>query len=161
MADANVKLDLVGWHVAKVGDRWAALEPIRQVVQRTHGQYAPRTALDLGLRMDSGCSTRRTSSWASCAGWGSGRARATWSATGSLERWMRTLNRNVCTCTTSPRSTSPAGDRRVHRAVQTANGCSSGTGPRPRSARASRAGGVIKPPICPGNRDVYTLSFSG
>ena len=26
--------DLVGWHVAKVGDRWAALEPIRQGVQR-------------------------------------------------------------------------------------------------------------------------------
>lgn len=46
--------DIVGWHVAKVGDRWAALEPIRQGVQRTHGQYAPRIALGLGLRMDWG-----------------------------------------------------------------------------------------------------------
>jgi transposase InsO family protein len=46
--------DLVGWHVAKVGDRWAALEPIRQGVQRTHGRYAPKIALGLGLRMDWG-----------------------------------------------------------------------------------------------------------
>lgn len=46
--------DVVGWHVAKVGDRWAALEPIRQGVQRTHGRYAPRIALGLGLRMDWG-----------------------------------------------------------------------------------------------------------
>jgi transposase InsO family protein len=46
--------DVVGWHVAKVGDRWAALEPIRQGVQRTHGDYAPKIALGLGLRMDRG-----------------------------------------------------------------------------------------------------------
>jgi len=46
--------DVVGWHVAKVGDRWAALEPIRQGVQRTHGHYAPKIALGLGLRMDWG-----------------------------------------------------------------------------------------------------------
>jgi transposase InsO family protein len=46
--------DIVGWHVAKRGDRWAALEPIRQGVQRTHGHYAPKVALGLGLRMDWG-----------------------------------------------------------------------------------------------------------
>lgn len=46
--------DIVGWHVAKVGDRWAALEPIRRGVQRTHGGYAPKIALGLGLRMDWG-----------------------------------------------------------------------------------------------------------
>ncbi len=46
--------DIVGWHVAKRGDRWAALEPIRQGVQHTHGRYAPRIALGLGLRMDWG-----------------------------------------------------------------------------------------------------------
>ena len=46
--------DLVGWHVAKVGDRWAALEPIRQGVQHTHGGYAPKIALGLGLRADHG-----------------------------------------------------------------------------------------------------------
>ncbi len=46
--------DVVGWHVAKVGDRWAALEPIRQGVQHTHGGYAPKIALGLGLRADHG-----------------------------------------------------------------------------------------------------------
>lgn len=46
--------DIVGWHVAKRGDRWAALEPIRQGVQRTHGRYAPKVALGLSLRMDWG-----------------------------------------------------------------------------------------------------------
>ena len=46
--------DVVGWHVAKIGDRWAALEPIRQGVQHTHGRYAPKIALGLGLRMDWG-----------------------------------------------------------------------------------------------------------
>lgn len=46
--------DIVGWHVAKVGDRWAALEPIRQGVQQTHGAYVPKIALGLGLRMDWG-----------------------------------------------------------------------------------------------------------
>ncbi len=46
--------DIVGWHVAKRGDRWAALEPIRQGVWRIHGQYAPKIALGLGLRMDWG-----------------------------------------------------------------------------------------------------------
>ena len=46
--------DIVGWHVAKVGDRWAALEPIRQGVRHIHGSYAPRIALGLGLRADHG-----------------------------------------------------------------------------------------------------------
>lgn len=46
--------DIIGWHVAKVGDRWAALEPIRQGVQQTHGGYAPKIALGLGLRADHG-----------------------------------------------------------------------------------------------------------
>jgi transposase len=46
--------DIVGWHVPKVGDRWAASEPIRQGVQQTHGGYAPKIALGLGLRVDHG-----------------------------------------------------------------------------------------------------------
>ncbi len=49
--------DVVGWHVAKVGDRWAAREPIRQGVDQLCqlcGGYAPRIALGLGLRMDWG-----------------------------------------------------------------------------------------------------------
>jgi len=46
--------DVVGWHVAKKGDRWAALEPIRQGVRAHMRGYAPRIALGLGLRHDWG-----------------------------------------------------------------------------------------------------------
>ncbi len=46
--------DVVGWHVAKKGDRWAALEPIRQGVRTHMDDYAPKIALGLGLRHDWG-----------------------------------------------------------------------------------------------------------
>lgn len=46
--------DVVGWHVAKKADRWAALEPIRQGVRDHMSGYAPRIALGLGLRHDWG-----------------------------------------------------------------------------------------------------------
>ena len=46
--------DVVGWHVAKKGDRWAALEPVRQGVRTHMAGYAPRIALGLGLRHDWG-----------------------------------------------------------------------------------------------------------
>jgi putative transposase len=42
----------VGWHVAKKGDRWAALEPTRQRVRAHLQGYAPKIALGLGLRHD-------------------------------------------------------------------------------------------------------------
>jgi len=46
--------DVVGWHVAKKGDRWAALEPVRQGVRAHMDGFAPRIALGLGLRHDWG-----------------------------------------------------------------------------------------------------------
>jgi transposase InsO family protein len=46
--------DIVGWHVAKKGHRWAALEPIRQGVGEHFEEYAPKIALGLGLRHDWG-----------------------------------------------------------------------------------------------------------
>ena len=46
--------EITGWHVAKKGDRWAALEPIRQGVEACFGTYAPKIALGLGLRHDWG-----------------------------------------------------------------------------------------------------------
>lgn len=54
--------DIVGWHVAKKGDRWAALEPVVQGVHEHVGGYAPKVALGLGLRHDWGRSTRPTAS---------------------------------------------------------------------------------------------------
>lgn len=46
--------DVVGWHVAKRGDRWAALEPIRQGVRTHYRGYVRKIALGLGLRHDWG-----------------------------------------------------------------------------------------------------------
>jgi transposase InsO family protein len=46
--------DIVGWHVAKRGDRWAALEPIWQGIRAHYGDYSRRIALGLGLRHDWG-----------------------------------------------------------------------------------------------------------
>lgn len=54
MAIDHCSQDIVGWHVAKKGDRWAALEPIRQGVRAHYGGYARRLALGLGLRHDWG-----------------------------------------------------------------------------------------------------------
>ncbi len=46
--------EIVGWHVAKKGDRWAALEPIRQGVKAHFPGYTPKIAMGLGLRHDWG-----------------------------------------------------------------------------------------------------------
>jgi putative transposase len=46
--------EVVGWHVAKIGDRWAALEPIRQGVCYAYGAFVKGTARGLRLRCDWG-----------------------------------------------------------------------------------------------------------
>ena len=46
--------DIVGWHVTKVGDRFAALEPVRQGVSRHFAQIGADVARGLSLRHDHG-----------------------------------------------------------------------------------------------------------
>ncbi len=46
--------DVVGWHAAKIGDRWAALEPLRQGVRHAFGAFAKDIARGLQLRCDWG-----------------------------------------------------------------------------------------------------------
>ncbi len=46
--------DLVGWHVVKLGDRWAALEPIRPGVRQACGGFGKDVARGLRLRCDWG-----------------------------------------------------------------------------------------------------------
>lgn len=46
--------EVVGWHAAKIGDRWAALVPIRQGVQYAFGAFARDVARGLTLRCDWG-----------------------------------------------------------------------------------------------------------
>jgi transposase InsO family protein len=46
--------ELLGWHVAKLGDRWAALEPIRQGVRHAFGGFRKEVARGLKIRCDWG-----------------------------------------------------------------------------------------------------------
>lgn len=46
--------DIVGWHVAKIGDRWAALEPIRAGARLAFGAFAKDVARGLTVRSDWG-----------------------------------------------------------------------------------------------------------
>jgi transposase InsO family protein len=46
--------EVVGWHTAKLGDRWAALEPIRQGVRHAFGRFGKDVARGLALRCDWG-----------------------------------------------------------------------------------------------------------
>src|SRR5438876_971116 len=45
---------LVGWHTTKIGDRWAALEPLRQGVRQVFGRFAKDVARGLRIRCDWG-----------------------------------------------------------------------------------------------------------
>ena len=46
--------DLVGWHVAKIGDRWAALEPLRQGAREVLGGVRKDAARGVKIRCDWG-----------------------------------------------------------------------------------------------------------
>lgn len=46
--------ECVGWHVAKVGDRFAALEPISMALEALYGSVEPQVTRGLSLRMDHG-----------------------------------------------------------------------------------------------------------
>jgi putative transposase len=52
--------ELVGWHTAKIGDRWAVLEPLRQGVRHVFGRFAKDVARGLRIRCDWGPSTSPT-----------------------------------------------------------------------------------------------------
>jgi len=71
--------DVVGWHVAKIGDRFAALEPIRQGVREHFGGFDSNVARGLAIRHD----------------WGSQYTSAAFvgepECNGLIERFVRTL----------------------------------------------------------------------
>jgi transposase InsO family protein len=86
--------DIVGWHVAKKGDRWAALEPIRLGVRDHFLAYAPRIALGLGLRHDWG-PQYTAHQFAGELAWLRIRSTPAFvgepQCNGIMERWIRTL----------------------------------------------------------------------
>lgn len=86
--------DIVGWHVAKKGDRWAALEPIRQGVREHFLAYTPKIALGLGLRHDWG-PQYTANQFAGELAWLGIRSSPAFvgepECNGVMERWIRTL----------------------------------------------------------------------
>ena len=54
----HASADIVGWHVAKIGDRWAALDPVHQGVRHAYGTFGKDVARGLSLRSDWGPQTR-------------------------------------------------------------------------------------------------------
>lgn len=46
--------ECLGWHVCKIGDRFAALEPITQAVKKIYGSIGKGVASGLKLRIDNG-----------------------------------------------------------------------------------------------------------
>ena len=135
--------DVVGWHVAKKGDRWAALEPIRQGVRTHMDGYAPKIALGLGLRHDWGPQYTAHQfqgelAWARDPLDGLVRRRA------GVQRRRGTLHADAeGRVPVPPRLREPrggqAGDRCVHRTLQprVAPGAARVSVPRPRSVRSS------------------------
>src|SRR5438132_3502415 len=93
--------EVVGWHVAKIGDRWAALEPIRQGMTMAFGTIAPKVALGVALRHDWGSQRRTPSSTRSSAGASRTRRRssASRSATGARSGSCGRSRSSVSTCT--------------------------------------------------------------
>lgn len=46
--------ECLGWHVCKIGDRFAALEPVSQAVKEVYGSLSKGVAAGLKLRIDNG-----------------------------------------------------------------------------------------------------------
>jgi transposase InsO family protein len=54
IAAEHWNFECMGWHVAKLGDRFAALEPVAQGVKRIYGSLEQGAARGLSVRMDHG-----------------------------------------------------------------------------------------------------------
>ena len=86
--------ECVGWHVCKVGSRFAALEPIAQGLERLYGSVEADAARGLTLRMDHGSQylsdhfLKQTRYWGIHSSFGFLEEPET---NGVVERWNRTL----------------------------------------------------------------------
>ena len=86
--------EIVGWHVAKIGDRWAALEPIRQGVRHAFGRFSKDVARGLAIRCDWG-PQYIADAWITEVKWLGGSISPSYvgepECNGVAERFMRTL----------------------------------------------------------------------
>ena len=88
-----------------IGDRWAALEPLRQGVRHAFGGFGKEIARGLTLRCDWGPQDHRRCRDRRSAGGGmtiSPSYVGEPECNGVIERFMRTLKEQCCTCISSP-----------------------------------------------------------
>ena len=124
--------DVVGWHVAKKGDRWAALEPVRQGVRAHMGGFDKAIALGLGLRHDWG-SQYRAKQFQAEIKWLGIRSTPAYvgepECNGVAERFIRTLKEEcIYLHHFETLEEGQSGDRGLHRALQQQLAPPSGTG---------------------------------
>lgn len=90
--------ECMGWHVTKLGNRFAALQPIAMAIQTQYGTPRPGLARGLSLRMDHGCQytsdafQQQIKNWGITASFGLVGQPET---NGVAERFFRTLKEQV------------------------------------------------------------------
>ena len=90
--------ECLGWHVTKLGNRFAALQPIAMAIQEQFGTPRPGLARGISLRMDHGCQytsdtfQKQIKSWGITASFGLVGQPET---NGVAERFFRTLKEQV------------------------------------------------------------------
>ena len=155
--------DVVGWHVAKKGDRWAALEPVRQGVRAHMGGFSKTIALGLGLRHDWG-SLYRARQFQAEIKWLGIRSTPAYVGEPGVQRRRGALHPDVqggmhlSAPLRNPRG-GQSGDRGLHRTLQQRLAPPAARvhdpGPRPREAQPE--GGLMsKSSTCPEYRNRYT-----
>ena len=152
--------ECVGWHVCKVGSRFAALEPLAQGLGRLYGSVEADVARGLALRMDHGSQylsdhfLNQLRYWGIHPSFGFVEEPET---NGVVERWNRTLKEQASTAgsfETSPKCARPS--PRSSNATTSAGASRSWRIAR-RSKRA-RSTSYVKPRsanVCPRNRVRY------
>ncbi len=113
--------ECVGWHVCKVGDRFAALEPVAQGLRRRCGLVEADAARGLSLRMDHGSQylsdhfLNQVRYWGIRPSFGLLKEPET---NGVVERWNRTLKEQAVYGRVSKSRRRARRRRRVRRALQ-------------------------------------------
>ena len=154
--------DVVGWHVAKKGDRWAALEPVRQGVRAHLGGFAKAIAAGLGLRHDWG-SQYLSRTFQAEIKWLGIRSTPAYvrepECNGVAERLIRTLKEECISPRLRDARGGPGGDRGLQRALQPrlASPAARVSDLDPREARPEECGLMVKPSLCPENRAHYSV----